>query len=94
MLLSTEQSSGRIERFKYRKGIFFCLEDERTRPIQEAPRSVATVRFEEGAHMLMFRFLQSLQVRRMLVIIVKMDEFSEIRNPKSQCILDRISKDL
>jgi hypothetical protein len=58
-------------RFKYRKGISFHLEDEWMRPIWENPRSVVTVRFEEGAQALTPRLPQSSQVRRMLVIIVK-----------------------
>jgi hypothetical protein len=41
------------------------------RPVRENPRSVATVRFEEGAQALAPRLPQSSQVRRMLVIIVK-----------------------
>jgi hypothetical protein len=39
--------------------------------IWEDLRSLTTVTFEEGAQTLMPRFLQSLQIRRMLVITVK-----------------------
>jgi hypothetical protein len=58
-------------RFKYQKGISFHLEDEQMRSVREDPRSVATVRFEEGAQALTPRLPQSSQVQRMLVIIVK-----------------------
>jgi hypothetical protein len=55
----------------YRKGISFHLEDEQTRHVREDPRSVMTVRFEEGAQALMPRLIQPSQVRRMWVIIMK-----------------------
>jgi len=64
------------------------------RSIWEDPRSVTIIRFEEGMQTLTPRFLQSLQVRQMLVIIVKGDGFSEILNSNSRYDLDRRSKDL
>jgi hypothetical protein len=41
------------------------------RSVWEDPRSVVTVRFEEGVQALTPRLLQSSQVQRMLVIIMK-----------------------
>jgi hypothetical protein len=49
-------------RFRYRRGMPFCLEDEWMRSIREDPRSVTTARFEEGEKALMPRLLQPSQV--------------------------------
>jgi hypothetical protein len=70
------------------------MEDERKRSIWEDPRSLMTVRFEEGVQALTPRLLQSSQNSTNVGNHREGDGSSEIQNPKPRCNLDRRSKDL